>query len=392
MSSKRKSIRWICLSFFLFSLFMVGKTQDNTSSDQDTYQELYSEVLSEKRNYWVSLPPSYNRAHEQYKKYPICIILDGDVHFSPAANTIHFMARALHTPEMIVVGIKNVNRARDYTPDKIKTVRKNDFGGGDNFLAFVETELIPELDKQYRTESFRILAGHSLGGLLATHTHMKENTIFDAFIAIDPSFGGWDDQKMDGKVAAVAPAAFQRPIYFASANSFDGQEKNEDRHQRLFHALKEKNNGSYNAKIEYFENEGHQSVPMIAWYKGLQFIFEGYQYHYKNTSGSTGLVENYTELSKRIGYTFLAPESLVNRMGYRALFSRDENQRAKALDFFILNTKQYPDSYNAFDSLGDGYQRLGQKEKAIVAFKKSLSLNPDNGNAKNAIQKLTQKD
>jgi predicted alpha/beta superfamily hydrolase len=60
---------------------------------------------------------------------------------------------------MIVVGIQNVDRRRDYTPDKVVTVRENNSGGGESFLSFLEDELIPELDQKYRTAPYRILFG-----------------------------------------------------------------------------------------------------------------------------------------------------------------------------------------------------------------------------------------
>ena len=182
----KKKITFLLLTLLLSSC-LVGYGQD----DEQLFT-LQSEVLQEERGYWVSLPQSYNQPYNDYQKYPICIVLDGDVHFYTAASTFQFMG-GKQIPEMIVVGIKNVSRSRDYTPDKIQTTRPNDFGGGDNFLQFLEEELIPHLEAQYRTLPFRLLVGHSLGGLLATHTYMKPQTLFNAFIAVDPSFGGWDE-------------------------------------------------------------------------------------------------------------------------------------------------------------------------------------------------------
>ena len=63
-------------------------------------------------------------------------------------------------PEMIVVAIQNVDRRRDFTPDKIITVRENNSGGGERFLSFLEEELIPVIDQNFRTEPYRILFGH----------------------------------------------------------------------------------------------------------------------------------------------------------------------------------------------------------------------------------------
>src|SRR5690606_39393109 len=69
----------------------------------------------------------------------------------------------------------NVNRERDFTLTKLKTKRPNRMGGGRNFLNFIEKELIPFIDKNYRTEPNRILVGHSLGGLLTLNSYMDRS-------------------------------------------------------------------------------------------------------------------------------------------------------------------------------------------------------------------------
>ena len=64
------------------------------------------------------------------------------------------------------------------------------------------------------------------------------------------------------------------------------------------------------------------------------------------------------------------------------LRSRNESEKAKALTYFILNTENFPGSYNAFDSLGEAYEVLGDKKKAIDNYAKSLDLNPMNEHAR----------
>ena len=62
-------------------------------------------------------------------------------------------------------------------------------------------------------------------------------------------------------------------------------------------------------------------------------------------------------------------------MGYKCLGKPQEIN--EAIKFFELNTKNYPTSFNAFDSLGDGYAAKGDKVKAIAAYKKSIAINPN---------------
>ena len=358
-----------------------------------TKHVLHSNILNEDREYWVSLPESYNKEESSYKQYPLLIILDGNVHFKAISGMVNYMSsdsyRSWKIPEMIVVGIQNVDRRRDYTPDKIVTVRENNSGGGESFLSFLKDELMPELDHKYRTNTYRILFGHSLGGLLATHAYMKEERSFNAFIAVDPSFGTWDEETMDKKLDAVSGRSFERFIYIATANWGKRNIRNRDRHVRLYESLNSKCEGEFPAKLEYFENENHGSVPPIAFYNGISTIFEGYGISYRNVESIEELIQHFKLLSQRLSWDFRPPEHLVNRIGYRMLQSRNENDKSKALAFFILNRENFPDSFNTYDSLGEVYESLGDNKKAIENYKKSLALYPKNEHARLRIESLS---
>lgn len=69
----------------------------------------------------------------------------------------------------------------------------------------------------------------------------------------------------------------------------------------------------------------------------------------------------------------IATETELNNYGYQLLA---QNQQDKAIEIFILNTKKHPDSPNVWDSLGEGYALKGDKQNAIINFKKALSMNP----------------
>src|SRR3712207_3662198 len=101
-------------------------------------------------------------------------------------------------PEMIVVGISNTDRTRDLTPTRVARLPDNPnagfptSGGADKFLKFIETELIPMVESKYRTQPYRALAGHSLGGLFAVHTLVTKPELFNSYIAVSPSLQ-WDN-------------------------------------------------------------------------------------------------------------------------------------------------------------------------------------------------------
>ena len=78
-------------------------------------------------------------------------------------------------------------------------------------------------------------------------------------------------------------------------------------------------------------------------------------------------------------------ERTINRLGYALLQEKDPSS---AVVLFKLNTKAYPDSANAWDSLGDGYEATNDIQDARMAYARSVELNPDNEHAKGELIKL----
>ena len=324
---------------------------------------IHSKILDENREYWISLPASYYQVSQSHKTYPLLIVLDGYSLFTPVSGMISHMSTSRNgsrrIPEMIVVGIQSTNRERDFTPDKIVTVRQNDTGGADQFLAFLENELFPVLHSTYRTSPYNVLVGHSLGGLLACHAYMKEQTIFNAFIAIDPSFGTWDVPTMDEKIDAVPSVSFDRFLYIATANWGTRNLRNRDRHVRFFESLNRKNSADiFRAQVEYFEHENHFSVPIMAFYKGISAMFKGYGLTYRDVTSPEQLIAHYKTISTRLSSDFYAPEELIERTGRQWLRDNDPNRKAAAIEFLKLNTTYYPNSRNAQISLIEAQELL----------------------------------
>jgi hypothetical protein len=119
---------------------------------------------------------------------------DGDAHIGHTSSTIEFLARNGRMSEMIVVGITNTDRTRDLSPTKASNpAQAPTAGGADNFLKFIATELIPEIEKRYRVQPYRVLAGHSLGGLFVVHTLITRPELFNSYVAVSPSLQ-WNDE------------------------------------------------------------------------------------------------------------------------------------------------------------------------------------------------------
>src|SRR5215218_9852949 len=149
-----------------------------------------STVLGEDRVILVRTPVGYET---NKVSYPVLYMTDGDAHMGHTASTIEFLTQNGRISDLIIVGVTNTDRTRDLTPAKSSNknpageLRFPTSGGADKFLKFFETELIPEIEKQYRVQPYRILAGHSLGGLFAVHSMISKPGLFNSYVAVSPS-------------------------------------------------------------------------------------------------------------------------------------------------------------------------------------------------------------
>ncbi|ADB40356.1 alpha/beta hydrolase [Spirosoma linguale] len=189
--------------FILFSLSLSGQVpQARQSLDKKPFVlgeivDIPSRILNEKRVLNIYLPPGYNP--KDTINYPVVYLLDGsaDEDFIHVVGLYQFTAFEWinMTPKSIIVGIATVDRRRDFTlPTTIDSDKKRypTTGHSDNFMQFLEQELVPYVEKNYKTSPSRTLIGQSLGGLLATEVLLKKPALFTQYIITSPSLW-WDN-------------------------------------------------------------------------------------------------------------------------------------------------------------------------------------------------------
>jgi len=103
------------------------------------------------------------------------------------------------------------------------------------------------------------------------------------------------------------------------------------------------------------------------------------------TEGIDSAWIKYDQLKKSAAEKYNFSEPILNFLGYELL---GEKKIKEAIEVFTLNVREYPESYNTYDSLGEAYMLDGQKDPAIKNYTKSLELNPDNTNAKKMIERI----
>lgn len=395
------------LCTFLLILFVYGYARSQTPPDNTIRigksEEYYSKTLQEKRRLLVYLPGSYYDTYFYKRRYPVVYLLDGDSHFFSVASMIKQMSEdggGLLFPEMIVVAILNTDRNRDLTPTRDTTETRmgrgsdNHNGGGEKFLSFMADDLIPHIDSLYPTTPYRVFIGHSLGGLMVVHTLIHHPQLFSGYLAIDPSI--WYNKALllrQSQELLPGTDLQTRSLFIAGANSLQPGSDTASimsdtsnlfsRHMQGIFRMRNtlvKTSGDNHLWFgwKYYPEYNHNSVPLVAEYDGLRFLFNFYRLDFPHETfedpgfkADTLLPNHYAEISRRMGYTVSPPEIFVNNVAYMLM---QKKQLDRAWYYFNLNIQNYPNSFNVYDSMGDLYLAKGDKTKAMESFTKSLSL------------------
>ena len=210
-----KKIFFFCLFAWSISTNWAQKTSSTQAKESTKpfvlgrIDEIQSKELNEKRILNIYLPEGYNS--NDTVKYPVIYLLDGsaDEDFIHVVGLVQFNSFEWvnQTPKSIVVGIANVDRKRDFTSasslDEFKKLVPT-AGHSASFIAFLEKELQPYIEQNFKTTKEKTLIGQSLGGLLATEVLFKKPTLFNRYIIISPSLW-WDN----GSLLQMEPAILQ---------------------------------------------------------------------------------------------------------------------------------------------------------------------------------------
>ena len=169
-----------------------------------------SHALSETRRINVHLPKAYSAGSST--RFPVLYMPDGgtDEDFPHVVNTVDSLIALGQIRPVIVVGVPNTERRRDLTgPTRVHSdsAIAPHVGGSAAFRQFFRDELIPEIDKRYRTTPERGIIGESLAGLFVVETFLREPRLFDHYIAFDPSLWWNHGALLDSAPALLGTSA-----------------------------------------------------------------------------------------------------------------------------------------------------------------------------------------
>jgi len=405
----------------LFSLQHNGIAQSSKNelylTKVATKDSLFSNTFQKTKNFWVQLPENYNP--KSAEKYPVIYILDGGALMN-SLETVYKNYWGHYLPHMILVGIQNrTNRTRDLTTSQIKMRRgaemDQDTGGAENFTKYIETELIPHIDNNYPTTSYRTLIGHSYAGLFTINTLINHPYLFENYLAIDPSLD-WDNQKLlkeaktklqtksfKGKSLFVSLAAEQ--LHMMNDNITIDNVTEDTSEFTLFPRsiidfsifAESHNDSDLNFSWKIYPEDLHGTVPLPSIRDGIIFLFDWFQFKnppkYNNPETTVEELEQLLNEQEKIyfeNYGYPVPpmvEELFIGYGYMNM-QMGAPQKAKL--FFTKATKFYFKSANAFDSLAEYYEAQEDYPNAIQNMKKAFELS-GNSTHKERLDKLQTK-
>jgi uncharacterized protein len=193
---------------------------------------------------YVALPTSY--AGEPGRRYPVLYLCDGYWDFTLVKGLYGNLIYDRVAPEHIIVGLGYQGEAPDYealrasdytpTPERAADARDRRTGHASEFLAALESEIVPFVERTYRADPrYRVLGGSSLGGLFALYTLFTHPDLFQAYIAPSPAVT-WADGWLfsyEAQFAArhrnlqtrlfISGASAESPDFLAGIQRFDAQ-------------------------------------------------------------------------------------------------------------------------------------------------------------------------
>ena len=364
---------------------------------------LYSSELNENRKIFIYHP----RTDSQYvsqASYPVLYLMDAEEQLGMVLGQLIYLSESYSIlPPLIVVGIGNIDRTKDLTPthaitgnngrsDTSMAATLKTSGNGERFLRFMRNELMPYIQKQYSAGTFKVLCGHSLGGLMSVYTLLKHPDMFNAYIAISPSL--WWDEQYTLKLADNLTDDFKSKKLLFMSDGSEGGQFHKDL-LRLDSVLGRKKFSNLQVKYNYYPTESHPAEPVKATYDALRHIFQPVYPPQFDTLSSfiyfkPGMIINYyKDLSLKNGYEIKPPEAVIDRLAQYLLSLNTEQCRQDAFTLLLLNTTNYPSSWHAHYRLANMYHyHLKKAGQAMVSYQQALKLDPGNRTIKEAIERL----
>ncbi|QQS51664.1 MAG: esterase [Bacteroidota bacterium] len=251
--------------------------------------KIQSKVLNQEREILIYTPVDYDWRTNEY--FNVIYVFDSQNRefFDYTSSIISFLTDG--NKSFIVVGISSpynekldYSRNNDLLPVLETENSKNRYGkysgNADNFLSYVELEVIPFVNSKYRTLNQNIAVGHSLGASFILFSLLEKPNLFQNYIAISPNFE-YDEDKLSKKLTNFDYTKIKKPTFIYLSNANEGIEywkewkpAREKVYSFFKDSLKDKN---ITVEIDEFPNNNHWNTFPPSLNNALEFYFKNVQ-------------------------------------------------------------------------------------------------------------------
>ncbi len=345
-------------------------TPSPAKTDHQITRTIDSAVLKEPRQVTIQLPKSY--AARPDKTYPVIYRLDGAGNLPLLGSVLERLQEVNAAPEVIIVAIENTDRLRDLYP----TVNQEpqgpvgSGGGAPQFLKFIKNELIPFIDKNYRTHDFKVIAGASAGGVFVLYALQTEPQLFQAHVAYSPAVW-WD----------FGATAKSTKAFIARTTSLDnylylniGEESGvmRQRYDDMHQFISANPPKGLRFVSETFPNVPHALTSVAGIFRAYQQLFLPLQMPLQAYTGETSsIAAYYQQLSKQRGEQIIAPEAVIRELGYQLV---NNGNLTAALKLFKYGVQLHADKAEAYNGLAYGFEQNKMYKESLAAVNKALAL------------------
>lgn len=325
---------------------------------------LDSKVLGEKRSLSVHLPEKYESGST---KYPVVYMMGSEyrTRFALWAATLDYMGGG-EIPPMILVGIDLPEGNGVLVP----RMHPMDTMGANKYLKYLTDEVIPFVEKRYRTVPYRVLFGASNSGYFTVYTLLAHPDKFDAYLASSPMLG-WGSGLLEKKLTSMIKRKPKSERFLYMIYSDDDSERVTDSITR-FNSVLEKDRPKW-LRTETVEliNQGH--VPAVDIPSSLKALFHDF-----NPVAELDSIEkmqtHYKKLTERYGFEIPVPSSRLFDLGINTVIQK---KLKLAQSVFEYSMKIYPDDSQSYLGMGLVRRDQGKKEEARSLLQKALEIEPE---------------
>ncbi|WP_299888016.1 alpha/beta hydrolase-fold protein [uncultured Lacinutrix sp.] len=329
-----------------------------------------SKVFGKERKVKVLLPKSYSK--DSTATYAVTYVLDAQhkVFWDAAKGNIGYMVYNYSVIPMIVVGVVSDNRGSEFNPESSKL--KEHF----------KKEIFPFIEKNYRTDGFKTIIGHSWGGAFVGNTLFSDNRdMFDAYIGISPSFGDTDNIIVKNADTLLKNKTdFGKYLYFSHGDVGRREAEFGGYVNTIDSLIKKYPNNTIAWQPRLIERVGHWQIVGPSICDGLISMSRNYFADQKVIEDFSKISKNnlkqriddfYDDKEKVFGYVHKASAGYLN---FIANDFRDRDDYETALAIYNMALDKKPNSVRVYVNLCDIYDKMGDKKVAKTFFKKTQKL------------------